>query len=170
MLNTEDGSGCLAKNWIIINKKAHKTIAHHFPGPGGTSVFPSIFLFTPTAASFSGYLDAASFLPNFIWTPDTGTLLPNSSHIPKYCPYEEQKAFQPRQTSLTSCPGYCQLKLTSTSGSPRTVQATWIPSLTLALLGDATIVAEGGPLGTDRRTALGNRKSVTFWYEIIDKT
>lgn len=74
---------------------------------------------------------------------------------------KKKKKFQPRQTPLTSCPGYCQLKFTSTSGSPRTVQITWMPSLTSALLDDATIVVEGGPLGTYRKTVLRNWKSVS---------
>ena len=65
--------------------------------------------------------------------------------------FMQNKPSQPGRASLTSCPGYCHLKFTSTSGSPSTVQITCTLSLTSALLDDAAIVVEGGPLGTERQ-------------------
>lgn len=72
--------------------------------------------------------------------------------------FVKNKPFQAGHTPLTSCPGYCHLKFTSTSGSPRTVQTTWTLSLTPALLDNAAIEVEGGPLGTETKTVFRNRK------------
>lgn len=78
----------------------------------------------------------------------------------KCCLWEEQTiSGRAGHTPLTSCPGYCHLKFTSTSGSPRTVQTTWTLSLRPALLDDTAIVAEGGPLGTETKIVFRNRKS-----------
>lgn len=51
MLNTEDGSGCLAKNWIIINKKAHKTCSS-FPWTWRHFSFPQHFSFYSNSCEF----------------------------------------------------------------------------------------------------------------------